>query len=383
MALGAASVLSTFGELLWANVLGAVPDAEVLAHRGRHRLDPVLPRPRRARAEASLGMDPAHVPERRRPRPTSSTTTCSAASSARTSASSSSTASTSTTCAGSPTTRTPTRLAERARGGRQGDGAADRRAGGEDHPRERDAPLPLRPVRDPPEGAVHGGRAAGRVARRRHRHAGRAARPPSATPRSSSTRCAASRCPPAAASDWLPLNDHDWMPMPSLRDRIDAGELVVCLALAQARTADIPMIAAANGFDAVYVDLEHTATSLRDHRRCSAPARSRRASRRWCGCPSHDHHHLTRALDVGAMGVIVPHVDTPRRGRGDRRRVPLPAARAPVGGGPEPVEPLPADAPARAARRVRRADRRGGRCSRPPTRSRAPTRSRRCPVSTW
>ena len=44
------------------DVLGAVPDAEVLAHRGRHRLDPVLPRPRRARAAASLGLDPAHVP---------------------------------------------------------------------------------------------------------------------------------------------------------------------------------------------------------------------------------------------------------------------------------------------------------------------------------
>ena len=38
-----------------------------------------------------------------------------------------------------------------------------------DHPRQRDAALPLRPVRDPPAGALHGGGAAGRGRRRRHR----------------------------------------------------------------------------------------------------------------------------------------------------------------------------------------------------------------------
>jgi 4-hydroxy-2-oxoheptanedioate aldolase len=80
--------------------------------------------------------------------------------------------------------------------------------------------------------------------------------------------------------------------MPSLRERLDAGDLVLCMALAQARTADIPMMAAAAGFDAVYVDLEHTATSLETT------------------VPAHDHQYLTRALDVGAMGVIVPHVDS-------------------------------------------------------------------------
>ena len=67
------------------DVLGAVPDVEVLAHRGRHRVDPVLPRPVRARAEASLGLDAAHVPRRRQSHRRSSTSTCCAASSARTS----------------------------------------------------------------------------------------------------------------------------------------------------------------------------------------------------------------------------------------------------------------------------------------------------------
>jgi 2-keto-3-deoxy-L-rhamnonate aldolase RhmA len=98
--------------------------------------------------------------------------------------------------------------------------------------------------------------------------------------------------------------------MPSLRDRIDAGQLVLCLALAQARTADIPMIAAANGFDAVYVDLEHTATSLETTALLCAGAIAAGITP-LVRVPSHEHHHLTRSLDVGAMGVIVPHVETP------------------------------------------------------------------------
>src|SRR3954467_7839382 len=97
--------------------------------------------------------------------------------------------------------------------------------------------------------------------------------------------------------------------MPSLRDRIDAGELVVCLALAQARTADIPMIAAASGFDAVYVDLEHTATSFETvSLLCSGAVAA--GITPLVRVPSHDPHHLTRSLDVGATGVIVPHVES-------------------------------------------------------------------------
>ncbi len=97
--------------------------------------------------------------------------------------------------------------------------------------------------------------------------------------------------------------------MPSLRDRIDAGQLVLCMALTQARTADIPTIAAAAGFDAVYVDLEHTATSLETTSLlCSAAIGA--GITPLVRVPAHDPQYLTRSLDVGAMGVIVPHVES-------------------------------------------------------------------------
>jgi len=83
---------------------------------------------------------------------------------------------------------------------------------------------------------------------------------------------------------------------------------VLCMALTQARTADVPWLAAAAGYDAVYVDLEHTATSLETTALlCSAAIGA--GITPLVRVPSHQHQDLTRALDIGAMGVIVPHVE--------------------------------------------------------------------------
>jgi len=44
--------------------------------------------------------------------------------------------------------------------------------------------------------------------------------------------------------------------------KLVAGELVLCMGVNQMRTPNIAMIAAACGFDAIYIDLEHNPTSL-------------------------------------------------------------------------------------------------------------------------
>jgi 2-keto-3-deoxy-L-rhamnonate aldolase RhmA len=114
--------------------------------------------------------------------------------------------------------------------------------------------------------------------------------------------------------------------MPSMRARIDDGQLVLCIALTQARTADVPWLAAAAGYDAIYVDLEHTAMSFETTALlCSAAVGA--GITPLVRVPSHEHHHLTRSLDIGAMGVIVPHVDT----RVEAERI-VDACRFPPGG---------------------------------------------------
>ena len=48
----------------------------------------------------------------------------------------------------------------------------------------------------------------------------------------------------------------------SAKKKLAADELVLCMGVNQLRTPNIAMIAAACGFDAVYIDLEHNPTSL-------------------------------------------------------------------------------------------------------------------------
>ena len=55
----------TFAELIWAEILGAVPDPQVLPDRGRHRLDALLRLAGRARPGSPLGLDEACVRPRR------------------------------------------------------------------------------------------------------------------------------------------------------------------------------------------------------------------------------------------------------------------------------------------------------------------------------
>ena len=46
------------------------------------------------------------------------------------------------------------------------------------------------------------------------------------------------------------------------RRKLEAGELVLCMGLRQSRTADIAMMASSCGFDAIYVDMEHSPTTM-------------------------------------------------------------------------------------------------------------------------
>ena len=95
----------------------------------------------------------------------------------------------------------------------------------------------------------------------------------------------------------------------SLRDALRGDGLVLCLALLNSRTPDVPAIAAACGYDAVYVDLEHTSTSLETAAMLCASAIGAGISG-LVRVPSHDPSVIARVLDNGAVGIIVPHVNS-------------------------------------------------------------------------
>jgi 2-keto-3-deoxy-L-rhamnonate aldolase RhmA len=88
---------------------------------------------------------------------------------------------------------------------------------------------------------------------------------------------------------------------------LKANELVLCFGVNQLRTPNIAMIAAACGFDAVYIDLEHNPTSLETAAAVCVAALAMGITP-IARVTSHDPHDATRILDCGAQGVMVPHI---------------------------------------------------------------------------
>lgn len=101
---------------------------------------------------------------------------------------------------------------------------------------------------------------------------------------------------------------------------------MLCLALQNSRTAEVPAIVAACGYDAVYVDLEHTATSLETVQLLCVGAVGAGIAG-LVRVPSDDPSLIARVLDIGAVGVIVPHINS----RDEAERVVQAARFPPVG----------------------------------------------------
>jgi 2-keto-3-deoxy-L-rhamnonate aldolase RhmA len=91
--------------------------------------------------------------------------------------------------------------------------------------------------------------------------------------------------------------------------RLRAGKLALGMGLRQARTVDIATIAGTCGFDWLFIDTEHNSMSI-DTACQIAMAALPTGVTPIVRVPGHEHHHCARALDNGALGVVVPHVDT-------------------------------------------------------------------------
>src|SRR6266446_171574 len=97
----------------------------------------------------------------------------------------------------------------------------------------------------------------------------------------------------------------------SMKQKLAAGELVLCMNLRLARTVDIAMVAKAGGYVALYVDMEQSPYSIDTTATICAAALGIGITP-LVRVPSHDGHWSSRVLDGGAQGVIVPHVNNRR-----------------------------------------------------------------------
>src|ERR1700709_1887577 len=90
------------------------------------------------------------------------------------------------------------------------------------------------------------------------------------------------------------------------KQKLASKELVLCFGVNQTRTPNIAMMAAACGFDALYIDLEHNPTSLETAAGICIAALGLGITP-IARVSSHDPHDSTRILDCGGRGVRVPH----------------------------------------------------------------------------
>lgn len=96
--------------------------------------------------------------------------------------------------------------------------------------------------------------------------------------------------------------------------KLASGELVLCMGVNQMRSPNIALLAAAAGFDAIYIDLEHNPTSLESAAAISIAALGVGVTP-IVRIASHHQHDATRILDSGAQGVMVPHVANAKEAR--------------------------------------------------------------------
>ena len=93
------------------------------------------------------------------------------------------------------------------------------------------------------------------------------------------------------------------------KNKLQSGALVLGLIIRLIRTPDAAKIAQATDHDFLFIDMEHSSLSFESVVDMSVAALDTGITPivRVIG---HDHWQVSRVLDCGAMGVVVPHVDT-------------------------------------------------------------------------
>lgn len=98
------------------------------------------------------------------------------------------------------------------------------------------------------------------------------------------------------------------------REALASGGLAVGIGVRGVRGAEIPRAMKTAGFDYLFIDLEHGATSVETASAISIAALDAGIAP-IVRVPHMDLKLATRCLDGGAAGIVVPHVDTPEEAR--------------------------------------------------------------------
>ena len=120
-----------------------------------------------------------------------------------------------------------------------------------------------------------------------------------------------------------------------MKTKMEAGGLAVGIIVRLMRNVEIAAIAKSAGFDCLYIDLEHSSFSLETVSQICMTATALGVTP-IVRVPGHDPAMISRTLESGAQGVIIPHLDTAAQAR-----VVVDAARFPPTGNRSLLGPNP------------------------------------------
>src|SRR5215469_2116954 len=100
----------------------------------------------------------------------------------------------------------------------------------------------------------------------------------------------------------------------SARERLEKGEMSLGVGIRTARTVDIAKMMKTAGYDWLFIDLEHGPMSIEFATTLAVAALDTGISP-IVRVPFMQHTMATRVLDNGALGIVMPHVDTPEQAR--------------------------------------------------------------------
>ena len=93
------------------------------------------------------------------------------------------------------------------------------------------------------------------------------------------------------------------------REKLEQGQLSLGVGIRMTRSVEIAKAMAVSGFDWLFLDMEHGVMSLEACAQISAAALDAGVAP-IARVPNGEYAIATRALDNGALGIVMPHVDT-------------------------------------------------------------------------
>ncbi len=103
------------------------------------------------------------------------------------------------------------------------------------------------------------------------------------------------------------------------RDKLEQGQLALGVGIRMSRSVEIAKAMAVAGFDWLFLDMEHGVMSLEACAQISTAALDAGIAP-IARVPNGEYAIATRALDNGALGIVVPHVDTGAEAKANTRR---------------------------------------------------------------